>query len=68
MNGIEMIEKLKANSATSLIPIVVVSTEASLARTTRLETIGVHATIQKPFHPEQLRVVVNDALEGSHDV
>ena len=57
MNGEEMIQKMKAETATADIPVIVISTEGSQTRIDRLEQLGVHF-IHKPFTPEKLHEVV----------
>ena len=57
MNGEEMIEKLRSNTATADLPIIVVSSEGSRTRIMRLEKKGVRF-IHKPFEPETIREIL----------
>lgn len=62
MNGIEMIEKMKADDVLKTIPVVVVTTEGSKARVEQLKEKGVAAYVRKPFTPEEIRAVVDEVL------
>lgn len=66
MNGIELVQALKANELTASIPVVVVSTEGSQERIDMLEELGVHGYLRKPFQPEQLRDLVADLMGDEH--
>ena len=66
MNGEEMIERIRANTALSDIPIVVVSTEGSKTRIDRLSEMGARF-IHKPFPPEQIQSVVTGILGLQHE-
>jgi two-component system chemotaxis response regulator CheY len=67
MNGVEMIEKMRADGLLQTIPVVIVSTEGSVSRIEQLRSAGVRAYIRKPFTPELLRQVVEDTVGASHD-
>jgi two-component system chemotaxis response regulator CheY len=54
MGGEEMIQELRAQSDTSTLPIVVISTESSDTRIAALRDQGA-GFIHKPFKPEELR-------------
>jgi len=57
MDGIEMIEKVKANPDLASIPLIVISTESSQTRIGEIKSKGVEF-IHKPFTPEQVREVL----------
>lgn len=57
MNGIEMIERMRASEDMRDIPVVVVSTEGAESRILDLERLGISAYLRKPFTPEQIRDV-----------
>ena len=59
MNGEEMIETMRQDSAMQDIPVVVVSTEGSETRIARLKEMGARF-IQKPFTPELIRDAVKE--------
>lgn len=65
MNGLEMMEKIFANDSTASIPIIVVSTEASMARIKFLQEKGVRGYVHKPFTPESIREVLEEVLGAS---
>lgn len=62
MGGLELIDRMTADSALSTIPVVVISTEGSSERVKELKSKGIRAYIRKPFHPEQVRDVVREVL------
>ena len=64
MTGIELVERMQADSMLETIPVVVVSTEGSKTRIDDLMRKGVHAYIRKPFTPEALKEVVDNVLGG----
>lgn len=64
MTGIELVERMQADSMLETIPVVVVSTEGSKTRIDDLMRKGVRAYIRKPFTPEALKEVVDNVLGG----
>ncbi len=62
MNGMEMIERIKAESAMRAIPIVVISTEGSTTRIDELRALGIKAYVRKPFTPEGIRDSLKEVL------
>lgn len=64
MNGIQMIDHMKADEGFKSIPVVVVTTDGSLRRMADLREKGVEAFIRKPFTPEQIRNVIQKVLRG----
>ena len=63
MNGIELVERLRGDSATANLAIVVVSSEGSEMRLARLRTLSV-GFVRKPFAPEVLVDAVIGAVGG----
>ncbi|OGP50559.1 MAG: hypothetical protein A2Y79_06605 [Deltaproteobacteria bacterium RBG_13_43_22] len=63
MNGWELIHHLKDNPTYGEIPVVLITTEGSETRLRELFQLGVKDYIQKPFHPETLRDVLNGIME-----
>ena len=57
MNGLELIARVREDAAIAGTPIVVVSTESSLARIAAIREQGL-GFVHKPFTPERLRYVV----------
>ena len=62
MDGIQLIQSLRANSPSKYVPIVVLTTESDAARKQAARTAGATAWIVKPFRPEQLLAVVHKVL------
>jgi len=58
MNGIEMVEAIKAAGKYSAIPIVMLTTEGSAELIERAKTAGAKGWLVKPFKPDQLIAAV----------
>lgn len=58
MGGVEMMENIKKAGKHTAVPIIVVSSEASMRAVEGSKTIGVKGWLVKPFTPEQLKSVV----------
>lgn len=67
MDGIELVERLRADDMFKSIPVVIVSTEGSETRIEQLKARGAVAYVRKPFQPEMLRKVVEATLGVSHE-
>jgi two-component system, chemotaxis family, chemotaxis protein CheY len=67
MGGIEMIHKMKMTETTRSIPVVIISTESSMARIKELLAEGVKDYLHKPFAPEEFRNIISHTLERIHD-
>lgn len=66
MNGMEVIERLRADPETADLKVIVVSTEGSDTRVGHLAAQGV-AFVHKPFTPVQLRDTVLRVTGISHE-
>jgi len=62
MNGVEFVEKKNDDPALKSIPVVIVSTDTTVARQEQLRAHGVQAFVRKPFTPEELKKIVADVL------
>jgi two-component system, chemotaxis family, chemotaxis protein CheY len=62
MNGVQMVDEMKADPALKAVPIVVISTEGSAVRIQDLKDKGVNAFLRKPFQPEALKKTVEEVL------
>jgi two-component system chemotaxis response regulator CheY len=63
MNGEEFLRAVRADEALSHIPVVVISTDASLGRVERMLGLGASGYITKPFTAERLRAELERVLE-----
>jgi two-component system chemotaxis response regulator CheY len=59
MNGIEMVEAIKADGKYSAVPIVMLTTEGSAELIERAKAAGAKGWLVKPFKPDQLIAAVN---------
>lgn len=67
MNGEELVNWIENQPALGNLPVLVLSTECSLARMNRMNRIGIRGFLSKPFTPEALRNEV-DRILLSRDV
>jgi two-component system chemotaxis response regulator CheY len=65
MNGLEMLKELRKDEKRRGIPVVLITTEGSEKRLEEAVALGIKGYIQKPFHPEAIRDVLNRIMEGS---
>lgn len=61
MNGEEFLEELRRRNL--VVPVLVISTDATQDRQERMRALGAHGYISKPFSPEALRDQVERILE-----
>ena len=64
MNGEEFVQKLRENPADAKIPVLIISTDATQKRVTRLRELGAQGYISKPCQPEMIRLKVQQILDG----
>ena len=62
MDGEEFLKRLSADDLLRSIPAIVISTDATEARISRLTALGARGYVTKPFLPEQLREVLEQTL------
>jgi two-component system, chemotaxis family, chemotaxis protein CheY len=62
MDGIGLIQRLRAHSTYKYVPIVVLTTESEPAKKQAARSAGATAWIVKPFRPEQLVSVIQKVL------
>jgi two-component system, chemotaxis family, chemotaxis protein CheY len=65
INGIELIRFVKSNERLRQIPIITMSTDASLEDQQRVLSLGATTYLVKPFTSEQLRSAIEDALKDT---
>jgi two-component system chemotaxis response regulator CheY len=66
MDGEELLRNLAADQMLRSIPVVVISTDATQLRITRILSTGACGYITKPFLPEDLRSQLERILGESH--
>jgi two-component system chemotaxis response regulator CheY len=64
MNGLEFLEKIKRDAALADIPVIIVSTEGKEEDTIRGLEAGAAAYIKKPFHSEEILVIIERLGQG----
>ncbi|MBF0301302.1 MAG: response regulator [Oligoflexia bacterium] len=63
MNGIDLIAKLKGNSSTKYIPILVLTTEKDDETKTKCKELGAAGWIKKPLSPEEITIVIKKFMK-----
>ena len=66
MGGEELVAHLREDAALRDIPVIVLSTDATRTRASRMEAAGVRGYLTKPFSPETLRNEVERVLGMVH--
>ena len=66
IHGSEVISRLQKNPATSPIPVVVMSADATPSQIERLLVLGARNYLTKPFDVEPFLAVVDEILEGKN--
>lgn len=66
MDGEELLRRLRANPETAKLPVVVVSTEGSAERVSRLKQMGA-SFVHKPFAPETIRDTIYAVTGVPHE-
>jgi two-component system, chemotaxis family, chemotaxis protein CheY len=64
MDGEQFVLNLRQNDELGRIPVIVISTDSTQKRMSRLQSLGVHGYLCKPFTPEELAHMLNDAVPG----
>lgn len=62
MDGIGLIQRLRAHATYKYVPVVVLTTESEPAKKQAARSAGATAWIVKPFRPEQLLAVIQKVL------
>lgn len=67
MNGMEMIQRMKASGGLADLPVIVVSTEGRDTRIEEIMHVGAAGYVTKPFRPEDMAATVYRALGVNPD-
>ncbi|MBN1292677.1 MAG: response regulator [Candidatus Latescibacteria bacterium] len=62
MDGVELLKAMKAERRFADIPVIIISTEGRSERINEILGYGADGYITKPFKPEDIRRVIQDAL------
>jgi CheY-like chemotaxis protein len=65
MDGFELIERVRSNSRTASLPIVVISGDSDPHTPERLHRLGANAYFGKPYSPAQVRQKVEQLLDAN---
>ncbi len=65
MDGVEMIEWMRADTRFKHIPVIVISSEGSSSRIDRLRDLGIEAYIRKPFSSDEIQITFSEILGES---
>lgn len=64
MDGEQFVMNLRQDHELSHVPVIVISTDSTQQRMSRLQSLGVHGYLCKPFTPEKLAQMLCDAVPG----
>ena len=64
VDGEEFLRRLSQDELLSTIPVIVISTDATEIRVSRMLALGARGYIAKPFQPEALRAELERSLEA----
>jgi two-component system, chemotaxis family, chemotaxis protein CheY len=62
MDGEEFLRRLEADEMLRSIPAIVISTDSTQGRITRMTSLGARGYVKKPFLPEELRAELEQTL------
>jgi PAS domain S-box-containing protein len=65
IDGNEVLQRLRGDSRTSGIPVIVISADATQTQVSRLKAAGAHEYLTKPFDIQQLLATMDKTLEAS---
>jgi two-component system, chemotaxis family, chemotaxis protein CheY len=66
MDGEELARTIEADATLRSIPVVVISTDSTACRISRMTSLGARGYIRKPFLPQELRAELERILEEAH--
>ncbi len=62
MNGEQFLRSLKKDDLLRTVPVVVISTDATIGRVSLMLELGAKGYVKKPFQPEGLRAEIERVL------
>jgi two-component system, OmpR family, alkaline phosphatase synthesis response regulator PhoP len=65
MNGLELVEKLRGNSATASIPVIMLTARGFAIDQNQKESLGIAHCLSKPFSPRELLMVLQEMLSSA---
>ena len=68
MNGLEMIEKLRQNSKTAHIPVIMLTARGFEIEDEQKEQLRISACLSKPFSPREVLATIEDVLKQNVNV
>lgn len=68
MNGFELIDKIKAQEVLAHIPVVLLTSDASVDSQIKSSKAGIDAYLTKPFHEKHLQAIVKQLLDSRRDL
>jgi len=66
MDGLNMVRELRKDESYRRIPVILITTEGSEKRLEEAYALGIQGYLQKPFHPEAIRDLLTQVMEGNH--
>jgi two-component system chemotaxis response regulator CheY len=67
MDGEEFVRRMRADGPFQTMPVIVISTDATINRIHTMQALGATGYLQKPFGPEQLRNELDRVLGVGHE-
>ncbi len=64
MNGLEMLKELRKDEQHRDIPVILITAAGNEKGLEEARALGIQGYIQKPFHPEALREILERVVEG----
>lgn len=64
LTGLEVLRKLRENSSTAGIPVILLTSQVAAEHHEEVRTLGIFSYLHKPFSPLELIQTVQEALAG----
>jgi two-component system chemotaxis response regulator CheY len=62
MDGEQFVQNLRQSERLNRVPVIVISTDSTRGRMSRLQALGIHGYLCKPFTPEMLAQMLSAAV------